>query len=208
MEPKAVVVDELALYRAGVAAVLSGLGVEVVAESHAAREVPEIVTYDEANLVVLGAAADALLEDAARRVVKRSPGVRVIALVPPGRRELVGYLVALGIHGVALRTGTTEEFAATVEAVIKGAQHVAPSLHNALAGSVRSRSSDSDVVLSAREREVLVFLAEGRSNREIAAAMSVSLATVKTHLVHVYSKLGAKNRNDALGQALSLGLLG
>ena len=59
-------------------------------------------------------------------------------------------------------------------------------------------------MLSPREREVLVLLAEGRSNREIASAMTVTVATVKTHLVHIYAKLGAGNRNEALGRALDL----
>ena len=52
------------------------------------------------------------------------------------------------------------------------------------------------------------YLADGLTNRQIATAMVVSLATVKTHLVHVYAKLGANNRNEALGKAVSLGLLG
>jgi len=63
-------------------------------------------------------------------------------------------------------------------------------------------------VLSSREREVLVLLAEGRTNREIAAALSVTLATVKSHLVKIYAKLEASNRNEALGRGVALGLLG
>ena len=52
-----------------------------------------------------------------------------------------------------------------------------------------------------------MLLAEGRTNREIAGDLSVTLATVKSHLVHIYAKLGAANRNEALGRAVSLGLL-
>jgi ATP/maltotriose-dependent transcriptional regulator MalT len=62
--------------------------------------------------------------------------------------------------------------------------------------------------LTVREREVLALLAEGHSNREIASSLYVSLPTVKTHLAHIYAKLGAKNRNEALGRAVALGLLG
>jgi ATP/maltotriose-dependent transcriptional regulator MalT len=54
---------------------------------------------------------------------------------------------------------------------------------------------------------VLAFLAEGRTNREIAGALSVSVATVKSHLVHIYDKLGAANRNDAIGRAVAAGIL-
>ena len=62
-------------------------------------------------------------------------------------------------------------------------------------------------LLSSREREVLACLAQGLSNREIAATLSVTLATVKSHLVRVYAKLEAGNRNEALGRAVALGLL-
>ena len=61
--------------------------------------------------------------------------------------------------------------------------------------------------LTAREREVLVLLAAGNSNREIASSLYVSLPTVKTHLAHIYAKLEAKNRNEALGRAVARGLL-
>ena len=54
---------------------------------------------------------------------------------------------------------------------------------------------------------MLACLAQGRTNREIAATLSVTLATVKSHLVHIYAKLGATNRNECLGRAVSLGLL-
>jgi ATP/maltotriose-dependent transcriptional regulator MalT len=65
----------------------------------------------------------------------------------------------------------------------------------------------TDELLTAREREVLVLLAEGRSNRDIAVDLSVTLATVKSHLVRIYAKLDAKNRNEALGRAVALGVL-
>ncbi len=62
-------------------------------------------------------------------------------------------------------------------------------------------------MLTLREREVLAFLAAGRTNREIAGALSVSIATVKSHLVHIYDKLGAANRNEAIGRAVAAGIL-
>jgi ATP/maltotriose-dependent transcriptional regulator MalT len=61
--------------------------------------------------------------------------------------------------------------------------------------------------LSGRELEMLGFLAQGRTNREIAAVLSLSLATVKTHLVRLYSKLGVGSRSEALARAAALGLL-
>jgi ATP/maltotriose-dependent transcriptional regulator MalT len=63
------------------------------------------------------------------------------------------------------------------------------------------------MALTVREREVLGLLASGCSNREIASTLFVSLPTVKTHLAHIYDKLDARNRNEALGRAMTLGLL-
>jgi ATP/maltotriose-dependent transcriptional regulator MalT len=98
-----------------------------------------------------------------------------------------------------------------VERVRKGERVVVPALLPALAGRLRLRSQpeigNDGITLTVREREVLSFLAEGRSNREIAGALSVSVATVKSHLVHIYDKLGAANRNEAVGRAFTVGIL-
>ena len=62
-------------------------------------------------------------------------------------------------------------------------------------------------MLSVREREMLVFLAQGKTNREIADELCISVPTVKSHLARVYNKLGVNSRADALGAAVNLGLL-
>ena len=98
-QPTAVVVDELALVRAGISATLRGQGIEVAAETHAAREALRVVTMDGCGLVVLGAPADLPLADAARRLAALRPAPRIVALVPPAPDHLVGYLVALGVAG-------------------------------------------------------------------------------------------------------------
>jgi ATP/maltotriose-dependent transcriptional regulator MalT len=69
-------------------------------------------------------------------------------------------------------------------------------------------SSSSQSALSPKELEVLAELATGASYKEIASALTVSQATVKTHLVHIYAKLEVKNRNEAVTRGLALGLLG
>jgi LuxR family maltose regulon positive regulatory protein len=97
-----------------------------------------------------------------------------------------------------------------IASALKGEQRIVGGLHRALAGSVRPRplaEQEQNDLLSSREREVLACLAQGHSNREIAATLSVTLATVKSHLVRIYVKLEAGNRNEALGRAVALGLL-
>ena len=135
----------------------------------------------------------------------------MVALLAPGSGSTSSaYLVALGARGVALRSGSAEELGVVIALGVEGrAARRVRRCTRALAGAVRPPPLDDgpNELLSAREREVLACLAQGRSNREIAATLSVTLATVKSHLVRIYAKLEASNRNEALGRAVALGLL-
>lgn len=208
-EQRAIVGDELELARLGVTAVLRAQGLDVVAETHSGRELASVAALEQPDLVVVGLPADLTLVDTVRRVMRVRPRPPVVALVPAGQEEVVGILIALGTRGIALRSGSADELAVVFASVLKGEPYVVPALHPALAGAVKPRPLDQRVteLLSTREREVLACLAQGRSNREIAEALSVTLATVKSHLVRIYAKLGATNRSECLGRAVSLGLL-
>ncbi|RST09376.1 DNA-binding response regulator, partial [Streptomyces sp. WAC04770] len=73
---------------------------------------------------------------------------------------------------------------------------------------VRTPAAPADSALSAREREVLVLVARGTTNREIAAELFISEATVKTHLTHIFAKLGTKDRAAAVAVGYDRGILG
>jgi DNA-binding NarL/FixJ family response regulator len=205
----AIVLDELGLVRAGVISVLEARGIEVVAQTRSGRELVSLATTERPDLVIVGVPADLDAIDVVRRVVRLRPHPEIVALLPPAQDHVVRYLFALGAAGIALRTVDADELGVVVDAVRKGGRYVATALHHALAGNVALPALDDrvDEVLTSREREVLVLLAEGRNNREIAAALSVTLATVKSHLVRIYAKLEVGNRNQALGRAVALGLL-
>ncbi len=208
-DPKAVVGDELELARLGMTAVLHAQGIDVVAETHSGRELASVAALEEADLVVVGQPADLTTADTVRRVLRVRPRPAVVALIASGQEHVVGTLIALGARGIALRSGSANELSDVFASVLKGEPYVVPSLHQALAGTVElpPLADRMPELLSTREREVLACLAQGRSNREIAATLSVTLATVKSHLVRIYAKLGATNRNECLGRAVSLGLL-
>ena len=205
----AVVVDELGLVRAGITAVLEARGIDVIVQTRSGREAVSVATVDRPDLVVIAAPADLDVVDVVRRLVRLRPHPDLVALLPPAHDHVVRYLLALGVAGIALRSIDADELGAVVDAARKGGPYVTASLHHALSGAVALPALDdrSADVLTSREREVLVLLAEGRTNREIAAALSVTLATVKSHLVRIYAKLEAGNRNEALGRSVALGLI-
>jgi DNA-binding NarL/FixJ family response regulator len=205
----AIVADELGLVRAGVTAVLEARGIDVIAQTRSGRDLVSMATVDRPDLVVIGTPADLDVSDLVQRLVRLRPHPVIVVLLPPAHEHVVRYLLGLGASGLALRTVDADELGVVVDRSLKGETYVASSLHHALSGAVALPALDDRTtdLLSSREREVLVLLAEGRTNREIAAALSVTLATVKSHLVRIYAKLEAGNRNEALGRAVALGLI-
>ncbi len=205
----AIVADTLGLVRAGIATVLESRGVDIVAQTRSGRELVSMATVDRPDVVVVGVPADLEVSDVVRRLVRLRPHPAIVVLLPPAQDHVVRYLLGLGAAGIALRSVEAEELGDMVDTVRKGGRLVAPSLQGALTGAFSLPALDDRTldVLSSREREVLVLLAEGRTNRDIANALSVTLATVKSHLVRVYAKLEARNRNEAVAKAVSLGLL-
>lgn len=211
----AVVVDELALVRLGLAALLGSLDVEpevdVVAEAPGGREGAELLGLHQPALAVIGAPADMPLVEAVRRARAALDTVAIVALLGAGQVGSVAAVVDAGAEGVTLRGAGPGDLAEALEAVLAGGRYVASMLSPGLVGQLESVPPGADEsshdLLTYREQEVLALLAGGASNREIAATLSVTVATVKSHLVHVYAKLEVRNRNDALSRAVGLGLL-
>ena len=206
---EAVVVDELALVRLGLVAVLRSVEAEVVAEAPGGREAAELLLLHGPGLVVIGSPADMPVVEAVRRVRAGSDTVKIVALLGAGQVAAVAAVVAAGADGVALRGAAADDLVVAVAEVIAGRRYIATTLSAGLVGQlepVPAQAADDDL-LTYREREVLALLAGGSTNREIAATLSVTIATVKSHLVHVYAKLEVRNRQEALSRAVGLGLL-
>jgi DNA-binding NarL/FixJ family response regulator len=213
----AVVVDELALVRLGVAGVLAdapaegGERVVVAAGAAGGREGAELLQIHAADLAVIGSPADMPLVEAVRRARAVSDGVLIVALLGTAQVGSVAAVVEAGADGVALRGASPEEVREAIRTVLGGGRYVAPMLSSGLVGQLEAAVPDegdrSHDLLTYREREVLALLAGGASNREIAANLSVTVATVKSHLVHLYAKLEVRNRQEALSAAVGLGLL-
>lgn len=210
------VVDEWPLVRLGVAQVLRAMGIAVVAE--VARAEDGVRAADgRAHYVLLGSCRDLSLAEAARRAKSLRPPPRVLVLVDHIGRGELGALRAVGIDALLPRSAAPAELSDAIGRVAKGERVVAPALLSLLMGVIApadpeldgaERSGSHREALTRKELEVLARLAEGRSNREIADALFVTPATVKSHLAHIYVKLGVTGRQEAMARAVALGLLG
>jgi len=203
-----VVVDDWELLRLGLRAALGQLGVWVIAEAALARDGLRAARDSGAGLLVLGATSDLPARLAVTRAKAPQEPPTVLALASlPDPEELAG-LLAAGVDGLLLRSTGVAELADALELLRGGERAVAPALLPLLVGVIGLAAvGPGEPLLTEKEREVLARLAEGGSNRAIAEALSVTPATVKTHLAHIYEKLGASDRRDALVRAIALGIL-
>jgi len=203
---QAVVLDEWPLVRLGLEAVMRALGARVEGTT-LARDGLRAVADAEADLLIVGTVTDLTPSDLIRRAKQRRPPLTVVALVGQASRAEVGRLLGAGADAMLPRSVGAEELEDALRRLAAGERVLAPSLVPALVGDGEGGHQVGGGLLTAKEREVLARLAEGRSNASIAAALHVTPATVKTHLAHIYEKLGAGDRNEALVRAVALGLL-
>lgn len=115
--------------------------------------------------------------------------------------------IEAGATGYLLKDAPRDELFTAVRAAADGRTVLSPAVASRLISRVRTPAAGSES-LSVREREVLELVAKGTSNREIAAELFISEATVKTHLTHVFAKLGAKDRAAAVAIGYDRGILG
>src|SRR6478609_900389 len=139
-----------------------------------------------------------------RALATQAPDVRLLVLTTFDTDRDVLPAIEAGATGYLLKDASAAELKAAVRAAYAGQPVLAPSVAGRLIGQVR-RGPDS--ALSPREVEVLRLVAAGTTNRETARRLLISEATVKTHLLHLYEKLGVNDRAAAVSEAYQRGLL-
>lgn len=141
---------------------------------------------------------------AIKELAKRGVPARVLVLTTYDTDSDVLPAIEAGATGYLLKDSPREELFRAVEAAAKGQAVLSPTVATRLMGQMRQPASEP---LSQRELEVLELIARGSTNREAAKALFISEATVKTHLLHVYAKLGVNDRAAAVATAFSRGYL-
>ena len=178
---------------------------EVVAEAGDGQEALARVARVEVDVVLLDLRMPRMGGvETIRALATQAPAVRVLVLTTfDTDRDVLPARVA-GATGYLLKDASAAELKAAVRAAHAGQPVLAPSVAGRLIGQVR-RGPDS--ALSPREVEVLRLVAAGTTNRETARRLLISEATVKTHLLHLYEKLGVNDRAAAVSEAYQRGLL-
>jgi DNA-binding NarL/FixJ family response regulator len=202
---RVLVADDHPIVRSGLVALLESaddvavVGVAANGEEAVARAIelePDIVLMD---LRMPGIDGD----EATARILAEKPGIRVVILTTYESDTSILTAIEAGASGYLLKAAPEAELLAGIRSVARGEVALAP----AIAALLVKRMQAPAVSLTARETEVLRLVAQGNSNPRIAEQLFLGEATVKTHLLHVFEKLGVSDRTRAVTRAMELGLL-
>ncbi|MEL0627578.1 response regulator transcription factor [Salinibacterium amurskyense] len=203
---RVVVADDHPIVRSGIVGLLSSADdIEVIGEASDGTEAVALATQLSPDVVLMDLRMPGLGgAEATAQLVAARPDVRVLILTTYESDENILTAIEAGASGYLLKAAPQEEILAGLRSVARGEVALAPSIAALLVNRMREPAK---VSLSDRETQVLALVAAGNSNRKIAAALFVSEATVKTHLIHVFEKLDVKDRTRAVTKAMELGLL-
>jgi DNA-binding NarL/FixJ family response regulator len=211
---RVVLADDHAVVREGLKALINGqLDMRVVGEAADGEEAcrttkklaPDVLVID-LSMPILGGA------EATIRVLRECPGVRVLALTVHEERVYLTQLLRAGASGYVLKRAAAAELVRAVRTVAAGGTYIDP----AMAGSLVEGYLDGQDVaaqpargpLSEREQDVLMRIARGFSNKEIAAQLGLSVKTVETYKARMAEKLGLRSRVEIVRYAAQQGWLG
>ncbi|MFF7359680.1 response regulator [Streptomyces sp. NPDC008125] len=228
MSARVVVADDQAAVREGVVMLLGLLGVDVVGAARDGEEAVALVAEHAPDVVLMDLRMPRCVGvEATRRVRTEYPGTQVVVLTTFDDDESLFAALRAGARGFLTKDAGGEEIVQAIAAVLSGEAGLSPAVQRRLlervaAGpaavplpsSSRSRGQSSEqgqgrelpLGLTPREAEVLVLIAEGLSNAEIARRLHVSHATVKTHINNLFAKTGVRDRAQAVRYAYVQGL--
>jgi len=188
-------------------------GFEVVGEASDGRETLDLVQSQLPDVVVMDIAMPNMNGiEATRRIVEKHPGIGVVILSMHYDESYVIRSLKAGARAYLLKDALKPELIAAIHAVAEGRSFFSPKISRILQEDYvqalgRKGSDDSYDLLTDREREILQLVAEGKTNKEIANALNLSLYTVDTHRTHILQKLNLHSVAEVILYAVRKGII-
>lgn len=201
--------DDHALVRQGFRLILSAQpDIEIVGEAGNGRETLELVEELRPDVVVMDVAMPEMNGiEATRRLTALSPRTRVLALSMHKDSVYVREILRAGARGYLLKDAIDRDLVAAVRAVAAGEGYLSPAVSEAVLSDYRRHVNDPLDLLTSREREVLQLIAEGKTNKEIASILNLSVYTVDAHRGRIMEKLNVHSVSELVRFAVRAGLV-
>jgi two-component system, NarL family, response regulator NreC len=201
--------DDHAVVRHGFKMILGAQAdMEIVGEAGNGREAVDLAAELKPDVVVMDVAMPELNGiEAARRLTAANPHARVLALSMHKDSVYVREILRAGARGYLLKDSGPADLVAAVRAIASGEGYLSPAVSDAVLNDYRKHVTDPIDLLSSREREVLQMLAEGKTNKEIAVVLNLSVYTVDAHRGRIMEKLNLHSINELVRFAVRAGLV-
>jgi len=201
--------DDHALVRHGFRMILAAQAdMEIAGEAGNGRDVIELAQKLKPDVIVMDVAMPDLNGiEATRRLLEVSPRTRVLALSMHKDAVYVREILRAGARGYLLKDSVDADLIAAVRAVAKGEGYLSPGVSDAVLSDYRRHVTDPLDLLTSREREVLQLIAEGKTNKEIATGLAISVYTVEAHRGRVMEKLNLHSTGELVRFAVRSGLI-
>jgi NarL family two-component system response regulator LiaR len=205
---RVMLVDDHNVVRSGLATFLRAYDdLELVGEAKNGSEAVNLCRVKQPDVILM----DLMMPEmdgiaATRAILSEYPEVKIIAMTSFDEEELVHGVLAAGAISYLLKNVTSDELAKAIRNAVSGRSTLSPEAAKVLVQATRP-TQDPLVDLTEREREVLNLVVQGQSNRQIAEAMVISLATVKAHVSSILSKLQVSSRAEAIAYAIRHGII-
>ena len=201
--------DDHAVVRQGFKAILGAQpDMEIVGEAGNGREAVELAEKLRPDVAVMDVAMPELNGiEATRRIGEATPRTRVLALSMHKDSVYVREILRAGARGYLLKDQIDSDLLAAVRAIARGEGYLSPAVSDAVLNDYRKHVSDPIDLLTSREREVLQMIAEGKTNKEIATVLDLSVYTVDAHRGRIMEKLNLHSVNELVRFAVRNGLI-
>ncbi len=201
--------DDHAVVRQGFRMILAAQpDMEIVGEAGTGREAVELAEELKPDVVVMDVSMPELNGiEATRRIADSVPRARVLALSMHKDSVYVREMLRAGARGFLLKDAIDRDLLAAVRSVASGEGYLSPSVSEAVLSDYRRHVTDPLDLLSSREREVLQMIAEGKTNKDIAAALELSVYTVDAHRGRIMEKLNLHSVGELVRFAVRKGLV-
>jgi two-component system response regulator NreC len=208
MPSRILLADDHVIVRQGFRALLEREGLEVVAEAANGHEAVQLAGELLPDVAVLDFAMPLLNGlDAAKEIRRRSPRTRTILLTVHSEDHYVLEAVQAGVHGYVVKTQAAADLVQAIREIRGNAIYLSPTISRAVVEAYLDKTTPPGDVLSPRERQVLQLVAEGKTTKEIAGVLGVSVKTADSHRTRIMRKLDIHDTAGLVRFAIRRGLI-
>jgi two-component system, NarL family, response regulator NreC len=208
MPIKVLLADDHLIVRQGLRAILEREGFEVVGEAADGRRAIELARELRPDVAILDYSMPLLNGiDAAREIITGGSGTKVVLLTMHTEDQYILEAIKAGIRGLTMKSQASEDLVRAIREVHRGGTYLCPGVSQTVVQAYLRKTDLPSDPLSARERQVLQLVAEGKSTKEIAALLGISFKTVESHRARIMEKLGLHETASLVRYAIRQGLI-